>query len=662
VCFISVVLVGLVALVFTKVFQTRVKDEEVFAYPFPAIDVSLPVKLPSQIPENRTLKLGNLQITYPSITTSYPPYTMGTDLLIKVKNTGNSNEAFSITPAKDLVLKKPNWCLHFFAFHPDSMTIKPGEEKILHYFASNDDAGQFDLNIDFWQEKDKVTALVKFYSGTREEANLPLTSIVYGYIRDKNTGKGINGADVSIYLFSGRGSYRGSTDDAGRYAIAVPSIEDVTAFFGDQKIYASFNNLITVLANGYEYYYSDNIASKRSEKLKKNIDLSLITKKPTWNMKWEQKVSDYYGFFWLFADDNWKYIVTDQAKHTPQLNNPTNFYLFDALTGKQLWKHPTGNECWGIDITRDGSLVAAGCHDNYIYIINTTDGSLKWQKNFGVMNREVEFSHDGKYLLTGPVSQTAASEEEQAKYNITRVNNIDFALFNSADGSIVKEFIGYREALRSSKFSPNDSKFVVGMSSGQTSMIDTVTGTKLWDAYIGEFPMFLAIDNKNNTYAAGKARTFFSFDSKGKVRWSYRVPDHTAGTGAISKDGSRVAIGTNGGWVYYLDGSNGKVLWRVKISDVNVGHNAVSMSTDGKYIVVGGAPNNHLTVFNEKGTKIFEHSADQNPDPILNAKWATIGAGASDGTQRGIMGTYTTDGTKIIAAYGDNYIRMFVKE
>jgi len=174
--------------------------------------------------------------------------------------------------------------------------------------------------------------------------------------------------------------------------------------------------------------------------------------------------------------------------------------------------------------------------------------------------------------------------------------------------------------------------------------------------------MFLAIDNKNNTYAAGKARTFFSFDSKGKVRWSYRVPDHTAGTGAISKDGSRVAIGTNGGGGYYLDGSNGKVLWRVKISDVNVGHNAVSMSTDGKYIVVGGAPNNHLTVFNEKGTKIFEHSADQNPDPILNAKWATIGAGASDGTQRGIMGTYTTDGTKIIAAYGDNYIRMFVKE
>lgn len=661
---ICIVLVGLIIVVYINLLSIQGPKEELdLNFPLPSIDVSSPAKQPPQIPENKTLKLGNLQITYPSVTTSYPPFTMGTDLLIRVKNTGWGNENLSVTPAKDLTLEKPNWCTHFFAFHPDSMTLAPWEERILHYFASNDSPGQFDLNIDFWQKSEKVTANVKFYSGAQKDVDLSPTSIIYGYIRDKNTGKGIIGADVSTYIFSGRQSFRGSTDDQGRYTILVPSVSDVTAFFGDQKIYSSFNNFITVQANGYEYYYNDNIAPKRGEKLKQNIELSAVLEKPTWKLQWEQKVSDYYGFFWVFADANWKYIVSDQAKHTPQLDKPTNFYLFDALTGKQLWKYPTGNECWGIDITRDGSLVAAGCHDNSVYVINTADGSLKWKKNFGVMDRAVAFSHNGKYLLTGPVSQVAASKEVEAKYGITRVNNVDFALFNSADGSTIKEFTGYNEALRSSKFSPDDSKFVVGMASGQLSMLETATGKKLWDAYMGEFAMFLAIDNKGNTYAAGKARTFFSFDSKGKIRWSYRVPDHTAGTGAVSKDGSRVAIGTVGGWVYYLDGSNGKVLWRYKISDVNVGHNSMSMSTDGKYIVVGGAPDNHLTILNEKGTKLFEYTADQNPDPILNEKWATMGgAGPSDGTQRGIMGTYTTDGTKIVAAYGDDYIRMFVKE
>jgi outer membrane protein assembly factor BamB len=174
--------------------------------------------------------------------------------------------------------------------------------------------------------------------------------------------------------------------------------------------------------------------------------------------------------------------------------------------------------------------------------------------------------------------------------------------------------------------------------------------------------MFLAIDDRGNTFATGKARTLFSFAPNGTVRWSYRVPDHTSGTGAISKDGSRVALGSVGGWLYYLDGNSGQVLWRKKLTDENAGHNGVSMSADGKYITVGAGPANHLAIFDENGTILYENTAPVNPDPMLNLKFATAGD-VSEGTQHGIMGTYTSpDGSKIFAAYADNYVRMFERE
>ncbi|MDP2906641.1 MAG: hypothetical protein Q8O03_01760, partial [Nanoarchaeota archaeon] len=232
-------------------------------------------------------------------------------------------------------------------------------------------------------------------------------------------------------------------------------------------------------------------------------------------------------------------------------------------------------------------------------------------------------------------------------------------LLKSEDGSLIKGFTGIRESLRNSKFTKDDSKFVIGQSFGYTSMYKT-DGTKLWTNYVGEFPLFLAIDNQGNTYASGKGRTLFKFDINGKIKWGYRVPDHVVTSGAISEDGSRIAIGTVGAWVYYINGENGEVIWRNRIDGENVGHNAVSISKDGKYVAVGGAPEYTLFVFNEKGTRILAHKSQENDDTILEAKWATIGKEASAGSQKGIMGTYiSSDGKKIVAAYGDNYIREF---
>ena len=591
------------------------------------------------------MRLGNLEFNYYSVAATYPIYSLGVDILVVAKNRGSGPESFSITPISELRTKVPNYNRHFFSFQADNLTLQAGEEKTLHYFASADDPGQFDVIIDFMQGAAKATANITIYGSSMDEARLDGTAIIYGTVKDGD-GKPVQNVDLMFYTFGGRENYHAQpTDASGRYFVIVPGVDDVQTLYGGQRILSSIEYFAILDSShgqqGYTHYYKDGIAPKRGEKLEVNMTLQKASPQKGYEMKWESKVSDYYGFFYAFPDGNWSVVAAAQAKHDPQLGKPTNFYLFNASTGGLLWKKATGDECWGFDIKN--GLVAAGCSDGRVYVVGT-DGKERWEKDCKTMNREVEFSPDGSLLLTGPCGED------------------DYELLDAKTGALVSTAKDAREALRRSRFTSDGKEFVAGASFGNLAMY-SLNGTQIWKNYVGEFPLFLEIDSSGNTYAGGKGRTVFSFDLEGKERWSFRVPDHVVTEGAISADGSRVAIGTIGAWVYYLDGATGKVLWRDHIDGENVGHNAVSMSRDGKYVAVGGAPQNMLYIYDENGTRVFTHEGQENPDPVLNEKWAGIGADASIGTQKGTMGTYiSANGDKVVAAYGDDYVRMFARE
>jgi len=624
-------------------------------FQLPSLTDLAPLPEPPVTGEEKTLMLGNLEFTYYDAIFSDGMFSLGADILIHVKNNGTATETFYTQSDSDMhVTQIPNWVMHFFAYQATTITLQSGEEKTLHYFSSNDGSGEFTLNFEFWQQadqSDKIIAPINITS-LSESHTFETTSAIYGYVLDKTTQQPIGNAEVIVNFYNGRETAaRGTTDAQGRYVASTPSVDDITAYFGGQDLtYRSLGFFVTVQKDGYEYYYQDGVSPERGEQLRLDINLTPKETTETYTLDWENKVSDYYGFFWLKIDDDWNYVAASQAKHIPELNKATHFYLYDANTGEQKWSFPTGNECWGFDITQDGTLVAAGCSDGYVYVVNTNDGSLHWKKDSGGMNRFVEFSHDGTLLLTGP-----APSGTNTAY--------DFVLYNVSDGSIVKGFSGYNNWLRNGRFTDDDSKFVVGLSGGYVAMFNTTSGERLWDNYVGEFPLFLAVDNQDNTYACGKGRTLFSFDKDGDLRWSYRVPDHTTTAGMITPDGSHVVIGTVGAWVYDFNGATGEVRWRQRITGENVAHNAVSVSAGGGYVAIGSGPENVLTIFNTKGTKIFEQTSTLNPDPILDEKWATIGPTASAGTQKGIMCTViSADGSTVIAGYGDDYIRSFTKQ
>lgn len=588
----------------------------------------------------KAVQLGNIEITYFDTITLPGNWEYSTDIYLTLKNKGGSSEAIEFTKAADLIKGFPQWAWMFFEFQKSAATLAPGEEREIHYFISNEGEGEFNFSIDFWKTgspSEKATATIKIVS--KRDVRLETSSAVYGIIKD-SSGNPVSGADIRISAYNGREGFSGRTGQDGKYVIPVPAAEDVKKLFGERKLpYRSLDFFITIDDGRYSYFYKDGLTPNRTEPYRLDIALSPAPKNLSLKLKWEKQVEEYYGFFWVYADSGWQRIAAQQAKHTPELNKPTHAYMFDA-TGNQLWTYGTGNECWGFDMLADGT-VAMGCHDGKIYVVEK-DGTLRWSHDSGTaMIREVGFSQDGKYLVGGPAEQ-----------------GYDASLFDAATGNILKSMGTDDMWLRNSKFYADGKKFVLGKSSGYVDAYD-VSGNELWSLIMGEFPMFLGIGGNDVTYASGKSRSLYAIDVSGNVKWTHRIPDHSGGAGAVSADGSRIAIGTGGGWIYLFDGS-GNLLWRVKTDGESIGHNAIAITADGKYVVAGTAPQNTVVVFDEKGNKVWSYNVKPSPNAILDEKYAGIGYKVSLGTQEGVMNAaISPDASKIAVAYGDNFVRMF---
>ncbi|MFH1106061.1 MAG: PQQ-binding-like beta-propeller repeat protein [Candidatus Aenigmatarchaeota archaeon] len=595
-----------------------------YHYNIPQIDSNRP--LPN-LPEGEwiTKQLGDVEIRFFTTSIIRGMSESGTDYFITLKNKGPNEAIVNFSSDQELVKYVPQCNLHFFSFQNPGVKIAPGAEKKLWYFASIDsNACDFTVNFKLWpgaNENNIVELPVKFGSVDDNFRNKE-TGIIKGFVKDES-GKPVKNARIDFLMNCGRMGARADTDENGFYAAAVLAMEDINAIYGTREIACdAYDYFASVDAEGYEYYFKDHIAPTRTQYVDMNITLQKKKDVVSYSKKWEKKADDNYGFFWVKPSSDWSVFAADQAKHPPELGKPTNFYLFDS-NGNVLWKQATGNECWGIDIAQDGSKVVAGCHDKYVYSVDKS-GTLLWKYEEPAMIRSACLSKDGTKILSGGLQK--------------------LHLFNSQDGS-KRDVSWIDEWFRNCAFYSDDSGFIVG---ARTVAAFNINANKLWDYVIGEFPMFLGVDNSKNVYASGKSRTLFSWDAQGGLRWKHRIPDHVAGAGASTPDGSRIAIGTVGGMVYLFDNA-GNLLWKrntgIAGEQGTVGHNAVAISPDGKRIVAGTAPGNCVIVYNENGTMVWK-SCEQ--------------AQKITGLLEGATNVQISpDNSKVIASYGDNYVRMF---
>ncbi len=599
-------------------------------FPLPPIDtsISLPT-LPAGTPKGKwaTKNLGDIEIKYFSTAIIWGMSESGTDFFITLKNKGADSVVVNFTPVKNLLNQVPKWNLHFFSLKEPPLTLGPGEEKKLWYFASLDAPGTFTVRFKLWlgNNSSNYAELPVVFGSVEGNFYGKETSVIYGYVKDEK-GNPLSKTRVSAQMNCGRLGNGGTTDSKGRYTISVWGKEDIDAIYqGKELACGSTDYFLSAEKDGYEYYFKGNVNPTRKNFARADIVLIKKKESASFALAWEKQVSEPYGFFWVKPSSDWSLFAATQAKHDPQLGKPTNFYLFDS-SGNIVWKQPAGNECWGIDIAPDGSRVVAGCHDGKVYAVSK-EGKLLWTYEAGTTVRSACISSDGKTALSGTVG--------------------NLFLFNAATGA--KSSISWSgDWLRNCLFYPDNSGFVAG--SPEIGGFD-ISGQQKWLQPIGEFPLFLGVDSNKNVFAAGKSRTLFSFDALGNLRWKKRIPDHVVTAGASTPDGMRIAVGTIGGMVYLFDNS-GNLLWKRLLggeTGSSVGHNAVAISSDGKRVVVGSSPDNCLLVFNEKGTVLWKKCID-------------VGKIQADLIQGVTNVQISPDKTKIIASYGDNYLREFTKK
>ncbi len=564
-----------------------------------------------------------------------------TNLYIQARNTGNERVTIQGPLARSISV--PSWVQHFFELNPFPVELGPGETTVFEFMLAPGGEGNTSLAFPFkiveTGEQASVTIEV---SHAPLSSPLPLTATIQGRVTASD-GTPLMGKDVTVYMFNPANEFRGQTDGDGRYAIQVPSIDDLREALGTRPLpYHSLGYSVIVAPEGYALGYRGEIEPARNTTVTIDFTLDQVAL-PNYVLTGEHTTEGGHGYFWLYPSPGFDRIFAVQGRHPPELHVPGHIIAVDR-SGNELWRQPTGDECWGFDVSVTGD-VAAGCHDSRVYLMDA-NGNPGWQLNSDNVDRAVRFSPDGNTVLTGPFA------------------NGDAALLDVGTGQVLWTYRLPDESqwLRHARWSPDGQRVVTGYGGG---IITTLTsgGDPLSMTSIGEFPMVLEMDNEYNTYMAGKSRELFSFNASGNLRWRRRVAANaiTAGANNMSADGALIVIGTVGGWVQAYNRS-GDLLWQRRLPGTSQGHNALDVTPDGAFVFVGvvgeTGRDGHLVLYDRNGTLLWQtRFPDKRDTGEVSSPYPY------EHPQRGVITVaISDDGRYLAAGYGDGTLRIFEQQ
>ncbi|MFQ5865302.1 MAG: PQQ-binding-like beta-propeller repeat protein [bacterium] len=444
-----------------------------------------------------------------------------------------------------------------------------------HIFAMRDTSSSVDISID-----------VTHVGLLTPEFTFPIRVGVY----DENTGVPLTNAHV--YIWAGSRPEQARLMGSGLYEKMVVPYDTLRSLAQQYNISWGGYSL-EVHCAGYQSYYEDAIVPPEgSNEIYRDISLTPLDVTVNFQPSWYSPL-DYPGVWEIVPSADWSYLAVGMGKHPdPWDVHPilTEVHLFD-LAGTLLWSYPVNEEVWGIDITSDGSLVAAGTSGGMLHVIDRM-GNLVWQHEHPSEHqiREVKFSHNGHYLC----------------YEAS-----PFKLYDAATGDTLWEFPFIDVHWRGITFSHDDAYIAYG--GGSSLLLLDINGNFIWEKYIGGvLPYFIGITpDLSRIVVADKGDLLSCFDGSGNLLWRHYMNVLT--DAHMSTDGSRIVTLSHDGIIRMYD-RDGNLLWHRAVD--GAGHNGLHMTGDGKYIVVGGGTVDSpykTMLLDEDGNLLWEHS---QPGPI----------------------------------------------
>lgn len=602
------------------------------------------------------------------------PFENSTNVYFFVTNTATQARTLEFMSMREIQLTKPNWLFHFFRMFGleegkagvISLEFSAGETRTLEFYTSKDLGGGKPLSATlpfrFRSVADGQTGTieVKFIGDDAVPDLLRTTSsLISGRVTDA-AGAPVANALVTVGLFNENAVRSTRTNDSGIYGIRVMSTSDVATILGSRPLpYHDLSYFMTVESDGHSMAYRSAISTKTDQVSVVNITLTPRSAPPSWKLVGTLATDGRLAYWQTRFAGNGDRIVSVQGQHPPVDPGPGHIVATD-LAGQELWRIVTGAQCWGFDVSADGTKIAAGCNDGYVYMMDA-NGTLRYRKalgerpspfNAGELDLlHVRFSPDGHRLLVDGSAGTGG-------FSVIDVDTGNIVWTSSSPSGAVSQY-AYQ-----SRWSADGQRVIVG-SNGLLSMYSS-DGALIWRQQMGESPLWLEIDGSYNVYAAGKSRVLLAYDGEGALRWSYRLA-HTsneASTG-ISVAGNIMMIPTFNGMLQAFDLA-GNVLWQRMLPALpaispqgnpieyvyGTGHNATSIAASGNLMAVG-TRGWQMLVYDRTGALVWSHTASMRSDFLGKDP-------AAHGNYPGALSVaISPDGRYIAAGYADSVIRIF---
>jgi len=588
------------------------------------------------------------------------PFEKGTMLYFVAQNTGAAPITLQLASWNQLLSTKPTWMFHLFKFFgfrekpneppADSVVLQPGETRSLEVHASKDINGgpsqQADLAFRFVVVESGAsgTLTITVRADDSQDVLRATSASIVGRITTPD-GIAVAGVEVIAALLNDRGTVRAFTMPDGTYRLDVVSIDHVRTIMGPRRYpYRSIDYFVTATKDGYRLGYQPGVAPATGQTLALNLTLQPLIARPVYRLIGELPTEGLIAYWWTrFAGNNDR-VVSVLGQHPPVASMPGHIVAV-SLTGQELWRVVTGDQCWGLDVSADGSVVAAGCYDGYLYLVASSDGRLLHKVKTGAGGgwvQTVKFSPDGRHVVAdgaGPPSFTegfsvvaVATGAIAWSSTVTGANKAAW----TADGDVVSARVGPL-----AKFSP--------------------AGVMRWRSQLGESPLWMETDAASNIYTSGKTNMLTSLDKDGRERWRYRVAaTSNEGSRTMTSDGSFMLAPGFNGQLQALN-SAGALLWQrfmpglfptLPPCDYGPGHNALSMVPDASLIAIGTKCYG-VELYDRTGSLLWSHKASRRPD--FKGQDPRV-YGNYTGTQSVDI---TPDGRYIAAGYADSVIRIF---
>ncbi|HWI65400.1 MAG TPA: S-layer homology domain-containing protein [Symbiobacteriaceae bacterium] len=620
--------------------------------PGPGPGTRPPVEIKAAPDKLSTWTLGPVSISTHNPVTWIQGLDTRLNLFFTLENKGASPATLRLDNLSDLRgPDKPSWLsavLGYSGIYRDSIELAPGETETFELHLSS-----------MWDGKrDRQTVPFKFrLVQTGEIVTLPLDFIINpdGMLRDLGggavltgrvttpSGAPVAGAMVTLYFIHGGNTLRTTTGADGGYRIDAPPLSDLQTLLGPRpQPHPSEGYTVLVDAAGYGAWFQDGIALARGQQTVLNAQVQPAQAKLAYRLVAEHPTDGRYGYWWTKFLGATNRAVTVQGQHPPQLGLPGHILGLD-MQGRELWRIPTGNECWALDTSADGQLIAAGCHDGNAYVADA-NGKLLWKKAVGGELYGVRFSPDSTLLLVdrGPKGE-------------------NFGVYQARSGELVWTPGEQLGQVRGARWSSDGQRLATAHNEGEVRMW-TRDGKLLWRNFIGEVPFEFEMDGAYNVYGGGKTQYISSLDgTTGALRWR-RYMDSTANEAVrhMTAAGDVLMVDSFNGLLHALDPATGKTLWQRQLPAVTgdaphgTGHNAFDMTADGGLMVVG-TRGYDVEVYDRTGALLWHHMSSQRSDFPGDPSFHGHYTGA-------LSVAISPDGRYIVAGYADSVVRVFERE